>query len=59
MARVRHTDAKAVDEFGWTQEWKFIWLDGDDDENFLDHYNGPDLSGNSTFNVQRIQVHRR
>lgn len=46
-------NAKAVDVFGWTLEWKFVWLDGDKEEKFLDHYTGPDLTDSSTFNEFR------
>lgn len=46
-------NAKAVDVFGWSLEWKFVWLDGDTDEKFLDHYTGPDLTDSSTLNEFR------
>ncbi|KAL3443396.1 hypothetical protein BJX65DRAFT_311897 [Aspergillus insuetus] len=37
-------NADAALAFGYTIDWEFVWLGGDEDEKFLDAYTGPDIS---------------
>jgi hypothetical protein len=37
-------NAEAALAFGYTIDWEFVWLGGDEVEKFLDAYTGPDIS---------------
>ncbi|KAL4754066.1 hypothetical protein BDW72DRAFT_158061 [Aspergillus terricola var. indicus] len=43
-------NADAAGTFGWDIDWQFTWLDGSEDEKFLDYYTGPQLIDSPTLN---------
>ncbi|KAL4820854.1 hypothetical protein BDW67DRAFT_73225 [Aspergillus spinulosporus] len=43
-------NADAAGTFGWDIDWQFIWLDGSEDEKFLDYYSGLHLIDSPTLN---------
>ncbi|KAL2852067.1 hypothetical protein BJY01DRAFT_260143 [Aspergillus pseudoustus] len=43
-------NADAAGTFGWNIDWEFVWLDGDEDEKFLDSYSGPWITDSTTLN---------